>query len=166
VRRALERARGSGLMDASTGLFTRELFAAHLARLSDGSHGGRRPLAVAVLRIANRPDLNSARAGGWLDRALPQIGSMVGRLVRAEDTAALIAPDVYALALPGASESAAFAAAERISAVIACTAFQAAQGQAPFTVSFDIGAAEVRHEDGAARALERAAMTSLGRKAS
>ncbi len=166
VRRALERARGSGLMDASTGLFTRELFAAHLARLSEGVHGRRRPLAVAVLRIANRPDLNSARAGGWLDRALPQIGSMVGRLVRAEDTAALIAPDVYALALPGASESAAFAAAERISAVIACTAFQAAQGQPPFTVAFDIGAAEVRHEDGAARALERAAMTSLGRKAS
>jgi two-component system cell cycle response regulator PopA len=91
---------------------------------------------------------------------------MVGRLVRAEDTAASIAPDVYALALPGASEAAAFAAAERISAVIACTAFQTASGQAPFTVAFDIGAAEVRTEDGAARALERAAMMSLGRKAS
>ncbi len=166
VRRALERARGSGLMDASTGLFTRELFAAHLARLSEAGHGRRRPLAVAVLRIADRPDIISARAGGWLGRALPQIGSMVGRLVRAEDTASSIAPDVYALALPGANEAAAFAAAERISAVIACTAFQTAQGQPPFTVAFDIGAAEVRPQDGAARALERAAMMSLGRKAS
>ncbi len=166
VRRALERARGSGLMDAATGLFTRELFASHLARLSEANQGRRRPLAVAVLRIADRPDIISARAGGWLGRALPQIGSMVGRLVRAEDTASSIAPDVYALALPGANEAAAFAAAERISAVIACTAFQTAPGQPPFTVSFDIGAAEVGPQDGAARALERAAMMSLGRKAS
>ena len=166
VRRALERARGSGLMDASTGLFTRDLFAAHLARLSDAGAGRRRPLAVAMLRISDRPDIVSARAGGWLDRALPQIGSMVGRLVRAEDTAASIAPYVYALALPGASETAAYAAAERIAAVIACTAFQTAEGQPPFTVAFDIGAAEVRPTDGAARALERAAMASLGRKAS
>ncbi len=166
VRRALERARGSGLMDASTGLFTRELFAAHLARLSDAASANRRPLAIAVLRIADRPDTLAARAGGWLGRALPQIGAMVGRLVRAEDTAASIAPDVYALALPGASEGAALAAAERISAVIACTAFQTGQGQPPFTVAFDIGAAEVRPDVGAARALERAAMMSLGRKAS
>jgi two-component system cell cycle response regulator PopA len=166
VRRALERARGSGLMDASTGLFTRELFAAHLARLSGAGHGRRRPLSVAVLRITNRPEILSARAGGWLDRALPQIGSMIGRLVRAEDTAACIAPDVYALALPGATESSALIAAERISAVIGCTAFQTAQGQPPFTVVFDIGAADVHPETGAARALERAAMMSLGRKAS
>ena len=123
IRQALDRARGSGLVDPATGLFTRELFDAHLARLAEARRGGRRPLSVAVLRIADRPDLSRVRNGGWLDRALPQIGSMVRRLVRAEDTAARIARDVFALALPGAHAAAAQSAPERIAAVIACTAF-------------------------------------------
>ena len=33
-------------------------------------------------------ELGEHRAGGWLDRALPQIGAMVSRLIRTEDTAA------------------------------------------------------------------------------
>ena len=91
IRQALEKARSSGLMDAATGLFTRDLFAAHLIRLAQASRSRNRPLSVCVLRVADRADLRSARAGGWLDRAVPQIGSMIGRLVRAEDTAARLA---------------------------------------------------------------------------
>ncbi|MHB8284415.1 MAG: diguanylate cyclase domain-containing protein [Caulobacteraceae bacterium] len=165
IRNALEKVRGSGLMDSASGLFTRELFAAHLARLAQASGTRRRPLSVAVLRIAERPEIARLRAGGWLDRALPQIGSMVGRLIRAEDTAARIAPDVFALALPGANANAARSAAERIAAVIACTAFQAAEGQPAFTVEFEIGSAELRPGESAARALELAAAQSMARKA-
>ena len=165
IRQALEKARGSGLMDSATGLFTRELFAAHLARLAQAASDRRRPLSVAVLRIAEGPEIAHLRVGGWLDKALPQIGSMVGRLVRAEDTAGRIASDVFALALPGANANAACSAAERISAVIACTAFQAGEGQPPFTVKFEIGAAELRPGESAARALEMAATKSMARKA-
>jgi two-component system cell cycle response regulator PopA len=100
IRKALETARGSGLMDSSTGLFTRELFASHLARLAEGAKSRRRALSVCVLRVADSDSLAHARAGGWLDRAMPQIGAMVSRLVRVEDTAALLAPEVFALALP------------------------------------------------------------------
>ena len=39
-----------------------------------------------------KPEVTQARVGGWLDRAIPQIGSMIGRLVRVEDTAARLAP--------------------------------------------------------------------------
>jgi two-component system cell cycle response regulator PopA len=163
VRLMLERARSSGLMDSATGLFTRDVFAAHLARLS-AAH--RRPLSLAMLRVADRPDIIQARASGWLSRALPQVGSMVGRLVRAEDTAALIAPDVFALALPGADEAQALIAAERIAAVIACTAFNRGEGQPSFTLAFDIGAAQLQSTESAARALERAAQKVFGRKAS
>jgi two-component system cell cycle response regulator PopA len=165
IRTALEKARGSGLMDSATGLFTREVFAAHLARLSQAAAARRRLLSVAVLRIAERPEIARLRAGGWVDRALPQIGSMIGRLIRAEDTAARIAPDVFALALPGAGANAARSAAERIAAVIACTAFQGGEGQPAFTVEFEIGSAELRPGEGAARALERAAAQSMARKA-
>jgi two-component system, cell cycle response regulator PopA len=98
-----------------------------------------------------------ARLGGWLDRAIPQIGSMIGRLVRVEDTAARLGPEVFALALPATGQTAARAAGERISAVIGCTAFEAGDGKPPFVAEFDIGVAEVAASEGVAKALEEAA---------
>ena len=165
IRQALEKARSSGLMDPSTGLFTADLFAAHLARLVRAARQRNRPISLCVLRIVDRPDLALARAGGWLDRAIPQIGSMLGRLVRAEDTAARLGPEVFALALPSTPQSAARAAAERIAAVIGCTAFEAGDKRPPFVVDFEIGVAEVEDGEPAARALERAAAKVLQLKA-
>jgi two-component system cell cycle response regulator PopA len=122
-------------------------------------------MSVCVLRLSERAEVSSARAGGWLDRAIPQIGSMIGRLVRAEDTAARLGPEVFALALPGTPQAAGRAAAERIAAVIACTAFEAGEGKTPFTVDFDIGVAQLERGDSAAAALERAAARALQREA-
>lgn len=164
VRLALEGARSSGLMDAATGLFTRDLFANHLARLARASKERNRPLSVCVLKVAEQPDLAAVRAGGWLARAIPQIGSMVGRLVRVEDTAARLGPEVFALALPATSAAAARAAGERIAAVIGCTAFEAGAGKAPFVVEFDVGVAEVG--DTVSGALEEAAAEAYAKKAS
>jgi two-component system cell cycle response regulator PopA len=166
IRRALEKARSSGLMDAATGLFTRDLFAGHLVRLAHASRIRNRPMSVCVLRVADRPEVHAARAGGWLDRAIPQIGSMIGRLVRAEDTAARLGPEVFALALPATPQSAGRSAAERIAAVIACTAFESGEGKSPFTVDFDIGVAQIEPGENAAVALERAAARAQQREAS
>jgi two-component system cell cycle response regulator PopA len=166
IRQALEKARRSGLMDAATGLFTRDLFAAHLARLVAASRLRNRPLSLCVLRVADRPETAQARRGGWLDRAIPQIGSMIGRLVRAEDTAARLGPEIFALALPATGQASARAAGERIAAVIACTAFDAGEGRPAFVVDFDIGVAEVEPGEPAARALERAAAKAQQLKAS
>ena len=165
IRQALEKARSSGLMDAATGLFTRDLFAAHLARLAEAAQERNRALSVCVLKIAESPAIVSARAGGWLDRAIPQIGSMIGRLVRAEDTAARLAPEMFALALPSTPLAAARTAAERITAVIGCTAFDAGDGKSPFVADFEIGVAELEAGDDAAHALEYAAFRALHRKA-
>ncbi|CAN7339280.1 diguanylate cyclase [Phenylobacterium sp. LjRoot219] len=166
VRNALDGARGSGLMDPATGLFTRDLFAAHLARIAQASRVRNRPLSVCVLRVAEKAALAEARAGGWMARAIPQIGSMVGRLVRVEDTAARLAPEVFALALPATPLHAAQAAGERIAAVIGCTAFEAGDGKPPFVVEFDIGAAEVSSPESVGRALEDAATRAQALKAS
>jgi two-component system cell cycle response regulator PopA len=152
-------------MDAATGLFTRDLFAAQLARLAEASRQRNRPMSVAVLRVADRPEVAAARANGWLDRAIPQIGSMIGRLVRVEDTAARLGPEVFALALPATGHAAGRAAAERIAGVIACTAFDAGEGKPPFVAEFDIGVAQVEGEESAARALERAAHLALNKPA-
>jgi two-component system cell cycle response regulator PopA len=166
VREALEQARHSGLMDAATGLFTRDLFAAHLARLARSSRARNRPLSVCVLKLADRPELRAPRAGGWVARAVPQIGSMIGRLVRVEDTGARLGPEVFALALPATPLHAARAAGERISAVIGCTAFEAGDGNQPFVAEFDMGAAEVTSPETVVQALEKAAAAAAGRKAS
>lgn len=165
IRQALESARKTGLMDGKTGLFTRELFAGHLGRLAKAAHERNRPLSVCVLRVNETPELARLRAGGWMDRAAPQIGSMIARLVRAEDTAARLAPDVFALALPATPAQSARAAAERIAAVIACTAFEAGEDKPPFVVEFDIGVAQVEPGESPASALERAAGASIQRAA-
>jgi two-component system cell cycle response regulator PopA len=161
IRDALEKARSSGLMDQATGLYTRDLFAAHLTRLARAARDSGRPLSVCVLRVSDRPDVLRARAGGWLDRAIPQVGSMIGRLIRTEDTAARLSAEVFALALPGTDDRAGRTAGERIAAVIGCTAFDAGQGAPPFVMDFDIGAAELRAEEHPAAALERASAASL-----
>ncbi len=166
VRSALEQARGSGLMDAATGLFTRDLFAGHVIRLARSAQLRNRPLSVCMLKVSEKSDLNAPRAGGWVARAVPQIGSMIGRLVRAEDTAARLAPEVFALALPATPLHAARAAGERIAAVIGCTAFEAGQGATPFVVEFDLGVAEVSSPDAVGYALEHAAAMAQTLKAS
>ena len=82
---------------------------------------------------------------------------MIGRLVRVEDTAARLAPEVFALALPATTLHSARAAGERIAAVIGCTAFEAGQGATPFVIDFELGVAEVSSPEGVGRALEQAA---------
>jgi two-component system cell cycle response regulator PopA len=165
VRSALDQARSSGLMDAATGLFTRDLFAGHLMRLAVSAQARNRPLSVCVLKVAEKADLAAPRAGGWVARAVPQIGSMIGRLVRVEDTAARLGPEVFALALPATPVGAARAAGERIAAVIGCTAFEAGDGNAPFVIEFDLGVAEVLSPEGVGHALEHAAAMAHGLKA-
>ena len=156
IRRTLESARGSGLTDPATGLFTPELFASHLARVAEGARQRRRPLSVVVLRVSETAAVAEARRDGWLDRALPQIGAMVSRLIRTEDTAARLSPDVFALALPATRGPAARIAADRIAAVIGCTAFDAGPDRSPFVVEFEVGVAEVAAGESPAAVLERA----------
>jgi two-component system cell cycle response regulator PopA len=166
VRSALDQARSSGLMDAATGLFTRDLFASHVMRLAKSAKERNRPLSVCMLKVSEKADLKAPRAGGWVARAVPQIGSMIGRLVRVEDTAARLAPEVFALALPATPLAAARAAGERIAAVIGCTAFEAGQGATPFVVEFDLGVAEVASPENVGYALEQAAAMAAALKAS
>jgi two-component system cell cycle response regulator PopA len=156
IRKALESARGSGLTDPATGLFTPPLFASHLARVAEGTRLRRRPLSIAVLRVADTGPVAEARKDGWLDRALPQIGAMVSRLIRTEDTAARLSPDVFALALPATRGPSARIAADRIAAVIGCTAFDAGPDRSPFVVEFEVGVAEIQPGESPAALLERA----------
>ncbi|MDV6329387.1 GGDEF domain-containing protein [Asticcacaulis sp. 201] len=157
IRKTLENMRHHAEMDKGTGLFGRDLFAAHLARLSKAATERHRTLSICVLKIAETPDVARARARKMLDKAVPQIGSMVARLVRAEDSGGRLSNDVFALALPATSLDAARSVGERISAVVSCTAFDSGQGKPPYVVEFIVGAAQIQDGEPAAAALTRAA---------
>jgi two-component system cell cycle response regulator PopA len=156
IRKTLDSMRHRPEMDKATGLFGRDLFAGHLARLSQACRERQRTLSLCVLRIADTPEIARARLKGALDRAAPQIGSMIARLVRSEDSAGRLSNDVFAIALPATSLSQARNVGERISAVISCTAFDSGQGKPPFVVEFTIGAAELLPGEAAGAALMRA----------
>ena len=156
LRQALDAVRGSDLMDAATGLFSRDLFSSQLSRLVGGARLRSRALSVCVLRVAERDAVAAARSGGWLEKAMPQVGAMVSRLVRVEDTAARLSSETFALALPATDEASARITAERIAAVIACTAFDAGKDRSPFVVELDIGVAQLTADDTALTLLERA----------
>ena len=113
-----------------------------------------------MLRIADTPEIARARAKGMLERAVPQIGSMVARLVRSEDSAGRLSNEVFAIALPATTLAQARNVGERISAVISCTAFDSGQGKPPFVVEFTIGAAELQPGETASAALMRAAQNA------
>ncbi|ESQ89591.1 diguanylate cyclase [Asticcacaulis sp. AC460] len=163
IRKTLEAMRGEPQMDKGTGLFGRDLFASHLARLAKGAVDRQRPMSICVLKITETPEILRARQKKMLDRAVPQIGSMIARLVRAEDTGGRLSNDVFALALPATTLNSARNVAERISAVIGCTAFDSGHGRPPFVVEFDVGVAEMRPGEPAADVLMRAAAAAGNR---
>jgi two-component system cell cycle response regulator PopA len=163
IRKALDSVRSLELMDPSTGLFTADLFASHLGRVVEAARARRRPLSVCVLRVREGDAVTLARQSGWLDRAMPQIGAMIARLVRVEDTAARLAKEVFALALPATRGEAARLAAERIAAVIGCTAFDAGPDRSPFVAEFDVGAAELGPGEAPGVLLERASADLFAR---
>ena len=156
IRRALDSVRVSHLTDGVTGLFLAEPFASHLGRVYAASARRRRTLSLCVLRVAKSEALSAINRGGWVDRALPQVGAMISRLVRVEDTAACLSQDSFAIMMPATSVRAARQAAERIAAVIACTAFEAGEDRSPFVFDFDIGVAEMTEGEGPIQLLERA----------
>jgi two-component system cell cycle response regulator PopA len=157
IRRRLENMRHLPDVDRDTGLFGRDLFAQHLARLSTASQARNRPLSVCILKIADTADLAKARKASKLERAIPQIGSMIARLIRAEDTGGRLSPDIFALAMPATSQAQARQVGERIAAVVGCTAFDSDVGGPPVVIEFDIGVAQIQFDEPPAQALLRAA---------
>lgn len=156
IRRALDSVRVSQLTDSVTGLFHREPFASHLGRVFASTKRRKRTLSLCVLRVRKNDMLATINRGGWLDMALPQVGAMISRLVRVEDTAASLGTDSFAVMMPATDKTAAVQAAERIAAVIACTAFEAGQDHSPFIIEFDIGVAEMVEGESPIQLLERA----------
>lgn len=119
VKAAFGRVRASDTIETATGLAAAGFFDEHFENMARRAHRLERPLSLIVARAQTPAETPALER----DLALRQIGSMIGRLMRAEDFATQIEPGVYVVAMPGAGRAAAEGAAHRIAAVAECTAF-------------------------------------------
>ncbi len=159
IKAAFAQIRDPAIAETDTGLATATFFAKHLDAMANRARQVGRPLSLVVARAsiprAVEPDERAA--------AMRQLGSMTRHLVRAEDLAARLEGDVFAVAMPGADATAAKEAAARLEGVAECTAFDGG----PFGDTFQIGlvsAAEEMRDDDTSLTLLRRAVASFEKK--
>jgi two-component system cell cycle response regulator PopA len=151
IKSAFAHVRAPEVVDALSGLAGPGFFLDHIEAMARRAQHLERPLSMVIAR-AHAPHAADA---GDRDHALRQIGTMIARLIRAEDFAAELDPGMFAIVMPGARRGAAERAAQRIAAIAECTAF----GGGPSADAFQV---ELRGEVGE---LERgeSARSLLGR---
>ena len=118
-------ARNNSVIDRPSGLYNLEFFKKHLNALIDQAmfyHD-----VVSIIEVTTdlygqkNPDLILTKEAQR--RGINQIGSMLTRLVRTEDTAARVGFNKFAIILPFSDKITAYNAAQRICAVIDSSAF-------------------------------------------
>lgn len=151
---------GLAVMDGLTGLYRYGFAFEHLAAQIDDHVAARHPLSIGVLRVTDLAVVNRVAGYAAGDRALRQIGAMIGRLVRAEDLAARIGGATFGVAMPDTPIEAARAVCRRMASVIANT--DVGLGHAELDgLGVAVGCAEARSGDSAAALFERAATTPI-----
>lgn len=117
------------LGDARTGLWRRETFEAHLARLAGDHHSSGRSMSLAVLRVMPAHGARAPEESVWR-KGFAEIASLASRLMRDADSGAAFGADLIAIALPASDLRSAKRTAERIASVAECTAFASGDGGA------------------------------------
>lgn len=140
--------------DARTGLWLRDPFDAHLARLANDHHATGRPMSVVVLRVTPAIGAREPSPEVWR-KGFSEIASLAARLMRDADSGATMGSDLIALALPAARLKNAKRTAERIASVAECTAFASGEGGAGPLV-FEQSTVELQPGESGAAMLARA----------
>ncbi len=155
VRAMFDQVRDPAVLDRPTGLYNRDVFAAHLRRMAEWSVLGGKPLSLAVIRV--QPSLFAPRqpSPAALESARRQFGQMLRHLTRSEDFPARLDSGIYAAAMPATSLEEAEAAAERIRAAAECAAYDSGGSEASVRVTLHVSCAELTDNESAARFLKR-----------
>ncbi len=143
-------------LDSVTGLYRRAFLMEHLTSLIDDARDHDEPLAVVGFRLAELAEINAE--WGWAagDHLLAQVGRMIARLVRGEDTAARAGGDRLAIALPATDVETARPVANRIAGIIETTAFSVPGAPGPVWITLDVAIVEPDEDEDAAAILARA----------
>lgn len=140
--------------DPRTGLFQRQPFDAHLARIAADHQASGRPMSLAVLRVMPAPGAREPSETIWR-KGFIEIANLASRLMRDADCGATLGRDLIAVALPAARLRAAKRTAERIASVAECTTFASGEGGAGPLV-FEQSAVELQPGESGAGLLARA----------
>jgi len=140
--------------DPRTGLFVRNAFDAHLARLAADHHISGRPMALVAMRVLPAPGAREPEEDIW-KKGFTEIASLAGRLMRDADTGGVLGRDFIVIAMPAARLKAAKRTAERIASVAECTAFASGEGGAGPLV-FEQSAVELQPGESGSAMLARA----------
>lgn len=125
------------LADPLTGLGNRRAFDDALAEEMARTARGGAPLGLVMLDVDFFKDFNDRHGHQAGDEALIAVAGALNGVARAEDRACRIGGEEFALLLPGASEDAAAAVAERVRAAVAADTTPAGR----VTVSLGVAAA-------------------------
>lgn len=126
-RRALAllgRSRVRGLHDARTGLHNPQFVNHHMCTLAAEQAATGRSFSIGVLRLSPLDNVLSPEDSVSLAQ---QTGSLVARLIRAEDSAAALSDNIIAVLFPATLEAEAQIALRRIAAVLTATRYNAAR---------------------------------------
>ncbi len=145
--------------DPRTGLFKREPFDAHLARLAADHHANGRAMALCVLRVLPAHGMREPEPEVW-KRGFTEIASLAARLMRDGDSGSVLGGDFITVAMPATDLRGAKRTAERIAAVAECTAFASGENGAGPLV-FEQSAVELQAGESGA-ALRNRALRALG----
>lgn len=133
MRTFLAACRGESVRDAASGAFTSLFLSEHGARLCARADQTNRALTLTLVGLSaiSAPDPRLGR------RALHQAARLINRITRAEDMVARIGPDKFIIVHPSTAEADARRAAQRVTGVLANTAFPGADGAPPFSVDVE-----------------------------
>lgn len=158
---AFAAARAPAAMEATTGLYAPSFFLSHLESLARRAHETDRPLSIALARLDMDASLGVVHTRHGIERLMSQSGAMLSRLVRAEDVAARLDQTTFAVAFPSSDEEAATIAADRIAAVLECTAFDVQadhtsySNDQPIQIKLAIASADLAPHENATHLLQR-----------
>ncbi len=144
MRGFLRACSGDGVRDAASGVFTPTFLGQHGARIAARADQTGRPLSVILIRLAD--DSKGRRESDR--RALRQGARLLGRITRAEDMVARIAPGLFAVLCPATTRTDANHIALRIDGVLSNTAFHRDNDGAPQSLKIDVAVSP--HHAGAA----------------
>jgi PleD family two-component response regulator len=129
LRAFLRACAGEGVRDPISGGFTAQFFAAHARRILARAYQTGRPAAMVGLRLTSVGEEAVRRRN-----PLGEAARLIGLVTRAEDCAARLSSDTFAVLMSATTEADAMRAARRIEGVIANTLFRAKGSRAPAAV--------------------------------
>lgn len=134
-------------LDAKTQLYNRDFLHAHLSRIA--AHHTNIGESVSLLMLRLRPVSKELVDGTRITAAVNQVGGMLKSLVRAEDVAARVGEDIFAVAFPGQARASVAIVGQRIKSIIDCAVFDSSvEGRNPLTLEAEFLLSEkMAHED-------------------